>query len=99
MVYFNGGIVQIPRHSSESADKLVLKNELTDEVAEFDFTDLSDDSRYYLIQLPVTDSDFYLPVGTYRYEVGSEVGLFQVGDYISTSPEYNERKQNIVYEG
>ena len=91
MIYFNSGMIQIPRHSSESADKLVLINELTDEVFEFEFTDMSSDSKYYLIDLAGSDSDFDLPVGTYRYQIGNEVGLWQVGDYVSTSPQYNDK--------
>lgn len=88
-------MIKIPRHSNENADELVLINELTDDRLEFAVTDMSEDSRYYLIDMTGED----IPVGTYRYELGSEVGLWQVGDYISTSPTYNERKQNIVYEG
>ncbi len=89
-------MVKIPRHSSENADKLVLTNELTGEQIEFDVTDLSQDTRYYQIDMTgVTD----IPNGTYRYELGVEVGLWQVGDYVSTSPTYNEKKTNIVYEG
>ena len=96
MIYFDSGIIKIPRHSSENADELVLTNELTDEKLTFDVVDLSEDSRYYQIDMTsVTD----IPVGTYRYELGSEVGLWQVGDYVSTSPTYNEKKTNIVYEG
>lgn len=96
MVYFESGMVKIPRHSSENADKLVLTNELTGEQIEFDVTDLSQDTRYYQIDMTgVTD----IPNGTYRYELGVEVGLWQVGDYVSTSPTYNEKKTNIVYEG
>ena len=96
MIYFESGMVQIPRHSSENADELVLINELTGDRLEYDVTDSSEDSRYYLIDMTdVTD----LPVGTYRYELGLEVGLWQVGDYVCTSPTYNEKKTNIVYEG
>lgn len=99
MIYFDSGMVQIPRHSPETADELVLTNELTGERLTFDIVNLSDDDRYYLIGFGDSDSDFDLPVGTYRYELGEEVGLWQVGDYISVSPTYNERKTNIVYEG
>ena len=102
MIYFEAGTVQIPRHSNENAGHLTLVNELTDERLEFQVEDMSEDTRYYLIDMSdVTD----LPNGTYRYELGpragqvSEVGLWQVGDYVSVSPTYNERKQNIVYEG
>lgn len=95
MIYFESGMIKIPRHSNENADELVLINELTDDRLEFAVTDMSEDSRYYLIDMTGED----IPVGTYRYELGSEVGLWQVGDYVSTSPTYNERKQNIVYEG
>ena len=96
MIYFEEGMIKIPRHSSENADKLVLINELTNEKLEFNVVDSSDDDRYYLIDMSqVTD----LPNGTYRYEYGVEVGLWQVGDYVSESPTYNEKKQNIVYEG
>lgn len=89
-------MIKIPRHSSENADKLVLINELTDEELEFNVTDISQDTRYYLIDMTGVTN---LPNGTYRYELGAEVGLWQVGDYVTTSPTYNEKKQNIVYEG
>ena len=43
-------------------------------------------------------SEVTLKDGTYRYQIGEEIGLFQVGDYVSVSTEYNENRQNIVYE-
>ena len=94
MIYFKNDLIQFPRHSSEISRKLVITNELTDEVLELNFTDRSDDDRYYLIDL----SNLTLRDGSYRYQIGSEVGLMQVGDYIGISTEYNERKQNTVYE-
>lgn len=96
MIYFDSGMIKIPRHSPENSDELVLINELTGEKLTFEIEDLSQDDRYYQIDMTgVTD----LPVGTYRYELGEEVGLWQVGDYVSVSPTYNEKKTNIVYEG
>jgi hypothetical protein len=59
-----------------------------------EFTDLSQDDRYYLIDL----SNVELKDGTYKYQIGSEVGLLQVGDYVAQSTEYNDKKQNKVYE-
>lgn len=89
-------MIKIPRHSDENADELVLINELTGEKLKFQVTDISQDTRYYQIDMTgVTD----IPNGTYRYELGVEVGLWQVGDYVSTSSTYNEKKTNIVYEG
>jgi len=94
MIYFNSETLQFPRHSSEKSDELVLTNELTDEVTKVKFEDQSDDSRFYLIDV----SDLSLKDGTYRYQIGSEVGLLQVGDYVADTTQYNEKKQNIVYE-
>ena len=94
MVYFEKETLQFPRHSVEFDDELVLTNELTGESMKIEFTDLSTDDRYYMIDL----SDVDLANVTYRYQIGPEVGLMQVGDYVSTSTEYNEKKQNIVYE-
>lgn len=99
MIYFEGGTVKIPRHSDENPDELVLINELTGETLTFEAVDLSEDDRYYQIEFGGSDSDFGIPVGTYRYEFGKEVGLWQVGDYVSVSPTYNEKKTDIVYEG
>ena len=64
MIYFNDNLVQIPRHSGESSDELVLINELTDERLTFEVVDLSDDDRYYLIAFGGSEDDFGLPVGT-----------------------------------
>ena len=94
MIYFEKETLRFPRHSAENSDKLVLTNELTGEVVEVEFTDLSVDDRYYLIDC----SDMELKEGTYRYQIGPECGLMQVGDYVSTSTEYNIKKNNIVYE-
>lgn len=94
MIYFEKETIQFPRHSVEFDDKLVLTNELTGEKTEIDFFDYSTDDSYYMIDL----SDVDLANGTYRYQIGPEVGLMQVGDYISESTQYNEKKQNIVYE-
>ena len=94
MIYFENETMQFPRHSTETSNKLVVINELTDEKNELEFIDLSDDDRYYLIDL----SNLELKDGTYRYQIGSEVGLMQVGDYIAESTQYNEKKQNTVYE-
>lgn len=94
MIYFENETMQFPRHSAETSNKLVVINELTDEKNELEFIDLSDDDRYYLIDL----SNLELKDGTYRYQIGSEVGLMQVGDYVSESTQYNEKKQNTVYE-
>lgn len=94
MIYFEKETLQFPRHSAETANKLVITNELTDEETTLEFVDLSQDDRYYLIDL----SNLELRDGTYRYQIGPEIGLMQVGDYIAESTQYNEKKQNIVYE-
>ena len=94
MIYFENETLQFPRHSGETSNKLVMTNELTGETYTLEFIDLSQDERYYLIDL----SNFTLKDGTYRYEIGPEIGLMQVGDYVNTNTEYNEKKQNIVYE-
>ena len=98
MIYFNDNLVQIPRHSAEESNELTLINELTGETLSFDIVDLSDDDRYYLIAFGGSEDEFDLPAGTYRYQIGDEVGLWQVGDYVSDTPQYNEKKQNTVYE-
>ena len=46
MIYFDKEILQFPRHSALISDKLVLKNELTDEETVIEFVDLSEDYRY-----------------------------------------------------
>ncbi len=94
MIYFESKSMQFPRHSAAITNKLVITNELTGEQTEVEFVNQSSDDRYYLIDL----SDVELKDGTYRYQIGPEVGLMQVGDYVSQSTEYNEKKQNIVYE-
>lgn len=95
MIYFNESLLQIPRHSAENSDEMVLINELTGESIKGKFTDLSTDNRYYLF---VPDAFTDLIDGTYRYQIGYEVGLCQVGDYVIESTHYNEKKQNTVYE-
>ena len=94
MIYFDKETLQFPRHSAEISNNLVLKNELTGDEKTIEFEDLSDNSSYYLIDM----SEVTLKDGTYRYQIGSEVGLLQVGDYVSESTQYNENRQNIVYE-
>lgn len=94
MIYFESETVQFPRHSAETSNKLIVINELSGEKNTLEFVDLSQDDRYYLIDL----SNVELKDGTYRYQIGPEVGLMQVGDYVAESTEYNEKKQNIVYE-
>lgn len=94
MIYYKKDFVQFPRHSSESSNEMTIINELTDEAIKYSFVDMSTDARYYMINLALVD----LKDGTYRYQIGPEVGLLQVGDYIAPSTEYNEKKQNTVYE-
>lgn len=94
MIYFENETLQFPRHSAEISNKLIVINELSDEKNTLEFTDLSQDDRYYLIDL----SNVELKDGTYKYQIGSEVGLLQVGDYVAQSTEYNDKKQNKVYE-
>lgn len=95
MIYFNENLLQIPRHGGENSNELVLINELTGEKYEGTFTDQSTDTRYYLF-VPEGFDD--LIDGTYRYQIGSEVGLCQVGEYVNVAAQYNEKKQNTVYE-
>ena len=94
MIYFENETLQFPRHSGETSNKLTVINELTGESNTLEFVDLSQDERYYLIDL----SNVELKDGTYRYQIGPEIGLMQVGDYVAQSTEYNEKKQNVVYE-
>lgn len=94
MIYFEKETLRFPRHSAEISNKMTIVNELTGDVQEVEFTDLSVDDRYYLIDC----SDLELKDGTYRYQIGHECGLMQVGDYVATSTEYNVKKTNTVYE-
>ena len=94
MIYFDKETLQFPRHSAIKSNKMLLKNELTSDEITIEFEDLSDNSSYYLIDMSGTT----LKDGTYRYQIGDEVGLLQVGDYVSESTQYNEKKQNVVYE-
>jgi hypothetical protein len=94
MIYFESKSMQFPRHSAVMTSKLVITNELTGDQTEVEFVNQSSDDRYYLIDL----SDVELKDGTYRYQIGPEVGLMQVGDYVSQSTEYNENRSNKVYE-
>lgn len=94
MIYFDKETLQFPRHSAEISNKLVMKNELTGDESTIEFDDLSDNPNFYLIDM----SGVTLTDGTYRYQIGGEVGLLQVGDYVSESTQYNEKKQNVVYE-
>lgn len=94
MVYFDKENLQIPRHSTIKSNRLVLINELSGDRTVIEFTDLSTNDQYYLI----SKEGIVLKNGTYRYEVGPEVGLLQVGEYESTSTDYNEKKTNVVYE-
>jgi hypothetical protein len=55
---------------------------------------MSDNPRSYAFNF----TNVTLDNGTYKYNLGSEVGLLQVGDYVSTSTEYNENRNNKVYE-
>lgn len=94
MVYFEVGLVKFPKHFDENEGKLILKNEMTGEIIEIEVEDQSENNHFYLF-----DIQHDLKNGTYRYNYGKEVGLLQVGDYVSPVNEYNERKTNIVYEG
>lgn len=96
MIYFNYELVQIPRHFNENPLTMTLTNELTNEVTEVRVNNLSDNPRVYVFHF--TSMEVKLDNGTYKYNLGSEVGLLQVGDYVAQSTEYNEKKQNIVYE-
>lgn len=94
MVYFDSEMIQIPRHFNENPSVMTLTNELTGDVREINVEDMSDNPRMYVFHL----GDLGLIDGTYRYNLGSEVGLMQVGEYVRTSQQYNEKKQNTVYE-
>ena len=95
MVYFDSGLIQIPRHTQENPTKMTLTNELTNDVIEVVVIDMSDNPRSYVFDL----SDLELMNGTYRYNLGSETGLLQVGDYVSVVKEYNNKRNSVVYEG
>lgn len=95
MIYFSNEKIKFPRHSNEISTELVIINELTNEKTELDFVDESDDDKYYEIDL----TNLELKNGTYKYIIGKEIGLLQVGDYQPTEvTEYNEKKTNVVYE-
>lgn len=95
MIYFSNEKIKFPRHSNETSTELVIINELSDEKTELDFVDESDDEKYYVIDL----TNLELKTGTYKYKIGKEIGLMQVGDYIPAQvTEYNEKKTNIIYE-
>lgn len=94
MVYFKNNLIKFPRHFNDFSTKMILINELTNDKLELDFVDRSDSDRYYLIDL----SNLTLRNGSYRYEIGKDIGLMQVGDYIAPSTEYKETKINVVYE-
>lgn len=95
MIYFSNEKIKFPRHFAEVSTKIVLINELSNEKTELDFVDESDSDRYYEIDL----SNLELKNGTYKYKIGKEVGLMQVGDYEPTQvTEYNEKKTNVIYE-
>lgn len=94
MIYFGSDRLKFPRHFNENPTKMVMTNEMTGEKVEFNVVDLSTNPHFYEFDFTGID----LKVGSYTYTMGKEVGLIQVGDYISTSTEYNERKNNIVYE-
>lgn len=93
MIYFLKGSIKFPRHSSENSNILTIINELTGDKTAVEFTDLSLDDRYYMIDC----SSIELKDGTYRYMIGQETGLMQVGDYNNPNPEYENKKENKVY--
>lgn len=94
MVYFSNDLVQIPRHFDENPTKMTLTNEVTNVVTEIDVVNMSSNPRIYALDF----TGVKLDNGTYKYNLGSEVGLFQVGDYVATSTQYNENRSNKVYE-
>lgn len=94
MIYFTKEVVQFPRHFNENPTRLILTNEVTNEVTELTVRNMSDNPRSYAFNF----TSVTLDNGTYKYNLGSEVGLLQVGDYVSTSTEYNENRNNKVYE-
>ena len=94
MIYFEKGLLQFPRHFDENPTRMVVINELTGTSYEILVVNMSDNPRYYAFDF----SDVELDNGTYRYQVGNEVGLMQVGDYVAQTTQYNEKKQNVVYE-
>lgn len=95
MIYFSKGLVKFPRHFNESATNLTIVNELTGDEITIPVLSVSSNSHYYEFDL----SDVELKNGTYKYHLGSEVGLLQVGEYVATHTEYKERKTNVVYNG
>lgn len=94
MVYFDTNLIQIPRHFNENPTKMTLTNEVTNKVTEIDVVNVSENPRVYALDM----SGVELGDGTYKYNLGSEVGLLQVGDYVATSTEYKEKINNKVYE-
>lgn len=96
MIYFNYELVQIPRHFNENPLTMTLTNELTNVETVVGVVNMSTNPRMYVYHF--TEDEVHLDNGTYKYNLGSEVGLMQVGDYVSPATEYNEKKQNTVYE-
>lgn len=95
MVYFENNLIKFPNHFNQIVSKIKFINELSDDIIEVDVEDHSDNVHFYEFDM----TNVVLKNGTYRYEFGKEVGLMQVGDYIVSVYEYNEKKDNIVYEG
>lgn len=94
MIYFTNEIIKFPKHFNQTADEIQFINEMTGEINTLEVEDLSVDPRYYEFDF----SNLVLKSGTYKYVIGQDLGLMQVGDYIRQTQEYNEIKQNVVYE-
>lgn len=93
MIYFKMEMMKFPKHFNQNPTKMKLINELTNNEIEVEVEDLSVNPHFYEFDL----TDIELTNGTYRYELGKEVGLLQVGDYVAVATEYNEKKNNIEY--
>lgn len=94
MIYFKNEILRFPKHFQQSTTKMVITNDLTGDVYEYNLEDKSDDDRYYEFDF----TDIELKNGTYTYRMGDEVGLIQVGDYVETTNTYDKKNINVVYE-
>lgn len=85
-----------------------VKNLQSKEVTTFPIYDIAVTERagiyqFYIVRnQPVTLTDttiLDLPDGTYTYQCGEEIGLFQIGIPTLDKVEYSTQGQNVVYQG
>ena len=94
MIYFERGLVRISKHFEQDPREMTITNEVTNEVVNLRVRDISTNPHFYEFDF----SDVDLANGTYRYEMGKEVGMIQVGEYLAVVTEYTNERTNVVYE-